>query len=334
MGLSIHDVAREASLSCETILEVLTSPSALEPEVVRFVMQTIRKSGYLDTFSRWKNRDERASIAILTSVVDSASTMEIFRGIDRVMQSLGLNASTVIFPTRFSPVIREDLLETLLRFRMVNAVLTVNLTPSVESVEKYNKVGKPLILLQTSVPGAQSVLLENQKGMSIAINYLFRAGHRRIGLINGPTTGREPGAVPSERLMGYLTTLQRLGLEFEQSLVYEARDYFSEDGTKGFEYFYGLDELPDAVICASGDMSALGFIDAARQKGLRIPEDIAVMGYDDLPVARLVHPGLTTIRQRLMLAGAGSVILALESAVNGPGENLVIMPELIERGSA
>ena len=61
MGLSIHDVAREASLSCETILEVLTSPSALEPEVVRFVMQTIRKSGYLDTFSRWKNRDERVN---------------------------------------------------------------------------------------------------------------------------------------------------------------------------------------------------------------------------------------------------------------------------------
>lgn len=334
MGLSIHDVAREASLSCETILEVLTSPSALEPEVVRFVMQTIRKSGYLDTFSRWKNRDERTSIAILTSVVDSASTMEIFRGIDRVMQSLGLNASTVVFPTRFSPSVREDLLETLLRFRMVHAVLTVNLTPSVSSVEKYAKVGKPLVLLQTSVPKAQSVLLENQKGMSIAINYLFRAGHRRIGLINGPASGREPGAVPSERLMGYVNTLQRLGLEFEQSLVYETRDYFSEDGVKGFEYFYGLEELPDAVVCASGDMSALGFIDAARQKGLRIPEDIAVMGYDDLPVARLVHPGLTTIRQRLMLAGAGAVILALESAINGQGENLVIMPELIERGSA
>ena len=125
--------------------------------------------------------------------------MEIFRGIDRVMQSLGLNASTVIFPTRFSPVIREDLLETLLRFRMVNAVLTVNLTPSVEAVEKYNKVGKPLILLQTSVPGAQSVLLENQKGMSIAINYLFLCRTPADGTHQWSHVRTGTGAVPSER---------------------------------------------------------------------------------------------------------------------------------------
>lgn len=334
MGLSIHDVAREASLSCETILEVLASPSALEPEVVRFVMQTIRKSGYLETFSRWKRRDERMSVAILTPAVDSASSMEMFRGIDRVMQTLGVNASTPVFPTRYSPTVREELLEMLLRFQMVQGVIAINLTPTPAVVEKYSKIGKPLVLLQTSVPGAQSVLLENQKGMSIAVNYLFRAGYRRIGIINGPATGREPGAIASERLVGYVNTLQRLGLEFEESLVYEARDCFSEDGLKGFEYFSGLDELPDAVICASGDMSALGFMDAARQKGLRIPDDIAVMGYDDLPVARLVHPGLTTIRQRLMIAGAGAMVLALESASNGQGENLVIMPELIERGSA
>lgn len=334
MGLSIHDVAREASLSCETILEVLISPSALDPEVVRFVMQTIRKSGYLETFAPWKKRGDPATIAILTAGVDSASTNEIFKGIDRAMQSLGLTTSTLIFPTRVSSTIRDDLLDNLLRFRMISAVLTINLTPSIEMVEKYSSLGKPLVLLQTNVSGAQTVLLENQKGMAIAVNYLFRAGHRRIGLLNGPTSGREPGVVAAERLMGYVNTLQRLGIEFEESLVFEAKDYYSEGGAKGFDYFSGLNELPDAVICASGDMSALGFIDAARQRGLRIPDDIAVMGYDDLPVARLVHPGLTTIRQRLMIAGAGALVLALEAASNGTGQSLVIMPELIERGSA
>ncbi|HHU37390.1 MAG TPA: LacI family transcriptional regulator [Treponema sp.] len=334
MRLSIHDVAREASLSCETILEVLTSPSSLEPEVVRFVMQTIRKSGYLDTFLPWKKRSDPSSIAILTAGVDSASTTEIFKGIDRVMQSLGLATSTLIFPTRVSPKGREDLLDNLLRFRMISAVLMVNLTPTVEMVQKYSSLGKPLVLIQTTVPGAQSVLLENQKGMAIAVNYLFRAGHRRIALINGTAAGREPGVIASERLMGYVNALQRLGLEFEESLVFEVKDYFSEEGAKGFEYFSSQDELPDAVICGSGDMSALGFIEAARQHGLRIPDDIAVMGYDDLPIARLVHPGLTTIRQRLMIAGAGGLVLALEAAANGTGQNLVIMPELIERGSA
>ncbi len=81
-------------------------------------------------------------------------------------------------------------------------------------------------------------------------------------------------------------------------------------------------------------MTAIGFMNAAREKGIRVPEDIAVIGYDDLPVAALVSPGLTTIRQRLMIAGAGALVLALESAVNGQGENLLIIPELVVRGSA
>ncbi len=334
MAVSIHDVAREASLSCETILEGLISPSSLEPEVVRFVMETIRKTGYLETFARWKTGKQSTGIAVLTFGFDSASDAEAFKGVDRVLSALGLDATTVVFPTRHSPALREDLLSTLLRFNMVSAVITMNLSPSREIVETYARVGKPLVLMQTSVPGGQSVLLENQKGMSIAVNYLYQRGYRRIALLNGPTSGRDKAAVPAERLLGYVNAMQRVGLELDESLVFESADFDTEDGIAGFRHFDSLGKLPDAVLCATGDMSAIGFVNAAREAGLRVPEDIAVMGYDDLPVARLVQPGLTTIRQRLMIAGAGALVLALESAVNGKGRDLVIMPELVERGSA
>lgn len=334
MAVSIHDVAKEASLSCETILEVLISPSSLEPEVVRFVMKTIRETGYLDTFARWRTDKRGTSIAVLTSMFDSASGMEMFKGIDRAMSSLGLNTSLIALPTRFSPVYREEILSTLLPFKMLDAVITMNLKPEEEMVARYEKLGKPLVLMQVTVPGAQSVLLENQKGMSIGLNYLYNKGYRRIGLLNGPSGGNEPGSVPSERLIGYLMTLHRLGLEFDESLVFETSDYDTDSGIHGFEHFHKRGQLPDALFCAAGDMTAIGFINAAREKGVRVPEDIAVIGYDDLPFAAVVSPGLTTIRQRLMIAGAGALVLALESAVNGPGENLVIMPELVVRGSA
>ena len=335
MSISIHDVARESSLSCETILETLVTPSALEPEVVRFVMQTIRKSGYLQTFSRWKTGKHNSMVAVLTPSVGSASSSEIFRGIDRAMSSLGLSVSSLVFPTRFSAVLREDILGKLLHFELIAAVITINITPSDEIVRRYSKIGKPLVLMQAGAPGAQSVLLENQKGMSIAVNYLFQKGYRRIALVNGPTGGKEPGSVPSERLMGYVTALHRVGIELDESLVFEASNYEMEEGAKALEHFVvGGKKPPEAVICATGDMSAIGFINAAREKGIRVPEDVAVMGYDDLPVARLFQPGLTTIRQRLMIAGAGALVLALESCINGKGDSLVIMPELVVRGTA
>ena len=334
MAISIRDVAKKASLSCETILEVLISPSAIEPEVVRFVMKTIRETQYLETFARWKTGKATSAIAVLTTMFDSPSGAEVFRGIDRAMSALGLNLSMFGVPTRGSPAFREASLQRMLTFNVIDAVIAINSPPTPAMAEKYARVGKPLVVLEDTVVGAQSVLLENQKGMSIAINYLYGRGFRRIALINGPTEGRRIETVASERLIGYLTSMHRLGLSFDDALVFEAPNYDADAGTSGFRYFREQGEMPDAVVCGAGDMSAFGFINAAREAGLRIPEDIAVMGYDDLPVAALMSPALTTIRQRLMIAGAAALVLALESAVNGQGENLIIMPELVARGTA
>lgn len=333
-AVSIRDVAKKACLSCETILEVLISPSSIEPEVVRFVMKTIRETGYLETFARWKTGKTSSFIAVLTTMFDSPSGSEVFRGIDRAMSALGLNLSMIGVPTRGSSVFREETLKTISAFNMVDAVIAINSPPSRETVEKYSRIGKPLIVLEDTVNGAQSVLLENQKGMSIAINYLYGRGCRRIGCINGPSEGNRPETVASARLLGYLTSMHRLGLPFDESLVFEAANFDAEAGRVGFERFSHTGKMPDAVVCAAGDLSAFGFIKAAREAGLRVPEDIAVMGYDDLPVASLMSPALTTIRQRLMIAGAAALVLALEASVNGMGENLVIMPELVVRDTA
>ena len=337
MAVSIRDVAKAASLSCETILEVLISPSSYEPEVVRFVMKTIRETNYLETFMRWKTGKRETSVAVLIPSLADAAGIELFRGIDRAMSALGLGTTIMGIPTRHSPVYREETLEQQLHQKEIDAVIAIYLTPTQEMAEKYMSALKPLILVDAKVSGLQSVLLENQQGMSIGLNYLYNRGYRTIGLMNGPSSGTsstEPSRIPSERLIGYLSGMHRLGLTFEESLVYETSDYDSNSGVHGFEYFFKRGKLPDAVFCASGDMSSIGFINAAREKGVRVPEDIAVLGYDDIPVASLVYPGLSTIRQRLMIAGAGAFVLALESVVNGTGENLIIMPELIVRGTA
>lgn len=334
MAVSIHDVALSTSLSCETILEGLVTPSALEPEVVRHIMQAIRNSGYLDTFSRWKEAGASRSVAIVTPWLDSAAGTETYKGIDRAVSALGLNIVLLAIPTRGSATIREEVMEALLPNGNIDAVLVLTMQPSDGILERYAAAGKPVILVEARSDRSRSVLLENARGMSIGINYLVSQGHRRIALMNGPSTGPEAGGVASERLIGYLTALQRRGVPFDETLVFESRNYDIEAGFRAFEYFYGNGPFPDAIFCATGDMSALGFMNAAQVEGVRIPKDVAVMGYDDLPVAGLVSPGITTIRQRHIIAGAGALVLALEQAVNGQGENLVIIPELVVRETA
>ncbi len=334
MAVSLHDVAHAASLSCETLLEGLVSPSSLEPEVVRHVMKHIRESRYLETFDRWKQSERTTPLAVLTPGFDTGASQETFRGMDRVMSALGLNASMVVLPTRSSVPYREGALHNLLKTPVIDAVIAMNLKPDPETLALYLSERKPLVLMHSTPPGAQSVMLENIKGSSTAVNYLVRKGYRRIALVNGPSEGPEPGLVPAERMMGYISAMQRAALHHEDALVFETPDFDPESGRLAFEAFRSRSIQPDAVFCAAGDLVAIGFIQAAQKAGLRVPEDIAVIGYDDLPIASLVTPPLTTIRQRLMIAGAAAVVLALEAYVNGPGQNLVIMPELVIRGTA
>ncbi len=334
MSVSIHDVAKATSLSCETILEGLVTPSALEPEVVRHIMQAIRSTGYLDTFARWKEAGPPRYVAIVSPWLDSAAGTETYKGIDRAISALGLNVIPFVVQTRGSPSVQEEVLKAILPNGDIDAAIVHNMQPSAGMLERFAAAGKPVVLAESRVDYAQSVLLENGKGMSIGINYLVGQGYRRIALMNGPSTGPEAGSVASERLIGYLTALQRRGIPFDETLVFESRNYDIEAGFRAFEYFYGRGPLPDAIFCATGDMSALGFINAAHGEGVRIPKDIAVMGYDDLPVAGLVNPGITTIRQRHIIAGAGALVLVLEASVSGKGENLVIIPELVARETA
>lgn len=334
MAVSIRDVAEKASLSCETILEVLVSPSSLEPEVVRFVMKTIRETGFLETFARWKTGRHDNAVAVVVPTVEAQSSTEFFRGIDRAMSALGLSCSIMIMPTRHSPSYREGILTRLLPFNIVDAVIAIDILPEIATLEKYARVGKPIVLIEAKSPKALSVTLENQQGMAMGVNYLAGKGFKTIALMNGPSGGTEPVSIPSERLVGYLTAMHRNGLAFDESLVYETADYDSDSGRHAFDHYMARGTLPEAVFCASGDMTAIGFINAAREKGVRVPEDLAVLGYDDVPIASLMYPGLSTIRQRLMIAGAGALVLALESVVNGQADNLVIMPELVIRGTA
>src|SRR5690606_1901538 len=188
----------------------------------------------------------------------------------------------------------------------------------------------PCVTLDRPAAGPRTtyVTSDNVGGARLAVRHLYARGRRTIATIAGPIRTR-PGA---ERLRGYIGELERLGLPHRPELIVEG-DFYLSGGYAAMRRLLELPERPDAVFVA-GDEMALGAMRAIGEAGLKVPEDIALVGFDDLEVAALVQPGLTTIAQDK--AGFGTAAAAAVLAmINGGGSPPRILPTtLIVRGSS
>jgi LacI family transcriptional regulator len=192
--------------------------------------------------------------------------------------------------------------------------------------------GLPAIFVDNDVLGqrAGSVMSNNGDAMAAIVNHLSETGRRRIAHLSGHFETR----VGTDRLFGYRSELQRLGLPTPAEYVIEG-DFFHDSGYEATKRLLELDEPPDAITCASDSM-AVGAMTAIEQAGLRVPEDIAVTGFDDAEFASTVVPALTTVRQDALGMGtaAGEAVLRmLENPESSPPVAL-IETELVVRESS
>lgn len=191
--------------------------------------------------------------------------------------------------------------------------------------------GRPIVLVDCQVIGRRVgyVISDNVEGIAVAVRHLHNLGRRRIATITGIMQTRP--AV--DRLFGYRTELSRLGLEERPEYVVEG-DYYQGSGYEKTKQLLALPEPPDAIVAAS-DMAAVGAIVAIEEAGLHVPEDIAIVGYDDSPFAAAMWPALTTIRQDALglgMAAADSVLAMLDNP-DDPPPAVVFPTELIIRES-
>jgi LacI family transcriptional regulator len=191
--------------------------------------------------------------------------------------------------------------------------------------------GRPIVLVDCQVISERVgyVMSDNVDGMATAVRHLHKLGRRRIATITGNMRTR-----PSvDRLLGYRSELSRLGLEGRPEYVVEG-DFYHSSGYEQMKRLLALPEPPDAVTAAS-DMTAVGAILAIEEAGLRVPEDIAVVGYDDSPFAPMMRPALTTVRQDAVGLGmaAADGILAMLDNPDDPPPAIVFSVELVVRES-
>jgi DNA-binding LacI/PurR family transcriptional regulator len=196
---------------------------------------------------------------------------------------------------------------------------------------KLHKDGFPLVLHgllpETNIP---SVDVDNVHGAMVAVNHLLALGHQRIGMItNAPLAY----AASHQRLKGYRQALERASLTYDESLVQQG-NFDGGSGQVAMERLLAHDDPPTAVFVAS-DMVAMGALQAIRDRGLRIPEDVAIVGFDDITTARFVTPALTTVRVPTFALGwsTAEILIRLIEGDTIDQPHVLLETELIVRDS-
>lgn len=234
---------------------------------------------------------------------------------------------------------RDRLLEEMLQTRKANAVVLITAWPPHKFVAEYKKAGIPLIVVEFNVMGAHSIMMDNFIGGNMAGNYLLPKYGESIAMVAGNVTkeaGREVHPAALDRLKGFRSSLMRQRAMLKEKDIISVFTYSREEGEDIIENFIKTNTMPRSIFCAAGDMMAIAMIETAKRHGLRVPEDVAIMGYDDIPIAAMVNPLLTTIRQPLEEIGRkifSTAVDAIEGKLEEP-VSIIVQPELIIRESA
>ena len=218
------------------------------------------------------------------------------------------------------------------RHHGVDGVVVMGIDPHDAEVQKLARSPIPCIAVDLDLVGRRTghVISDNLAGARLAVRHLYQQGHERIATVTGMLSTR-PGA---DRLLGYREELEARGLPYRSDYVQEGDFYFAS-GYRGMTALLDLDDPPTAVF-AAGDVMAAGCVRAAEERGVRVPEDLAIVGFDDIQLAAMMHPALTTIRQDkvgLGAAAAESLLRMLEDADGAPP--VITLPvELVVRDSS
>ncbi|MCB0183810.1 MAG: LacI family DNA-binding transcriptional regulator [Caldilineaceae bacterium] len=291
--VTIIDVARRAGVSYATVSRVINNEAYVKEATRQRVQQALADLGYVANRQARSLRGGRTQmIGLLVRDFDSGYIGEIIRGIDRELHER--HYDLVLYTTHGRGQRESDYVATLMRGMVDGLLLVLPSTPEAY-LAKLRQAHFPHVLIdhQGIDTAGPAVGATNWQGGHDATAYLLGLGHRRIGLI----TGNLGLGCAVDRRAGYCAALEAYGVALDPALI-AVGDFTQSAGYKGAKELLTLAHPPTAIF-ASNDMMAFGAMEAVREQGLRIPEDLSILGFDDIPQTAGVHPPLTTMRQPL-----------------------------------
>ncbi|GIF63022.1 LacI family transcriptional regulator [Asanoa ishikariensis] len=325
----IGQVAQLAGVSATTVSHALNGRRPVSAQTRQRIMDAIEELGYRpNVVARGLRAGRSLTIGLVIPDITNPFYPVLARGVQDVLGPAGYDE--IITNTNGVRDLERAALDKMIS-RQVDGVAFAVFNTHTDDLQPVIDAQIPVVRLggRQTQPGVDLVHSDDEGGARDAVRYLIHNGYRRIAFICGPAA-EGPAA---ERVAGYRAALAEAGVGPQQNLLVHT-DFSRAGGAHGVERLIRQRKRPDAVLCAN-DMMAIGALDAARERGLRVPEDLAVMGFDDIDAASLVTPQLTTIANPAREIGVACARLLLDriNGVAGPPREIVIPTQLVRRQS-
>lgn len=327
--VTIREVAESAGVSYATVSHVINNTRLVSPETRERVLAAMDALNYRpNALARSLRQGKTNTLGLV--LPDSANPF--FAEISRSIEDEAFKRGYSVFLCNTERDTQRELFYVdVLSNRQVDGIIFVAAGDQADSLDFLLHRKMPVVMIDRNLSNVEvdAVLTDNQLGGYLATRHLLELGHTRIACIAGPSS-----ITPSaERIIGYRNALEEAGILYDEALVLRG-DYHAQSGMDITNSILSMNPRPTAIF-ALNDLMALGALRAAAEADCSVPEDLAVVGYDDLEIARFTNPPLTTIAQPKKEIGVQAVHLLVDrmSQKNRPPSRLILPPELIVRRS-
>jgi LacI family transcriptional regulator/LacI family repressor for deo operon, udp, cdd, tsx, nupC, and nupG len=330
---TLRDVAIHAGVSKATASRVLNGSSQVDPDTRERVLEAMAELEYTPSnAARRLSFGRTLTISVVTSFLTRPQAAERLRGVEAVLSDSEFD---LVIHNVETVEKRDQYLRGLALAQRTDGMLIISLPPREEDLQRLAASAIPVVVIDAHAPaveGLPHVVGDDLAGGDAATTYLIELGHERIAYVGDEFDNPYGFTSSRHRYLGYEQALTRAGIAVRSELValgahsrYEARELAAR--------LISSAEPPSAVFAAS-DTQALGVVSAAHEAGLRVPDDLSVVGYDDIEIADYL--GLTTVRQRLFESGrlGAQMLLSEVLARSATPPSVVLTPELVVRGTA
>jgi LacI family repressor for deo operon, udp, cdd, tsx, nupC, and nupG len=322
---TVKEIAAIAKVSVATVSRALQRPEIVSEATRLRIHEVVRRMGYTPNALARNLRTARTRliVALLPDIANPFFS-EVIRGIEQVAHE---NGYSVLLGETQGSLVREQAYADMVAARRADGIITMS--PRVPAIPLQGRL--PVVNACEYVRDAQisSVYIDNVAAAGAAVDYLLTLGHRRIAFIAGPPSS----PISVDREQGYRLALQRAKVALHPALV-ATGDFSIEAGERAVERFLAQGPSFSAVFCSNDEM-AIGAMRALGSHGLRVPQDVSVIGFDDIRFARYTSPPLTTVAQPKNALGREAMAMMIELLGDPevPPRKRVLAADLVVRGS-
>lgn len=313
--VTLRRIARESGVSLATASRALRQPDTVSPQKRERILALVDRYRYvLDALAASFSSGRTGLVGLIVPTISNSIYAAFTEAVQGRLRDAG--RQLLIATTEYSADLEGQIVRKLVESRVEGVILTgYRRDPAVYELLRHYRIPFVVTWSTSPTPDVPAISFDNRAAAAAATEALIALGHRRIGLVCGMTAVNDRAA---QRLEAYRDVLARHRIPFDLALVAE-RAFEVAEGASAARSMMALESPPTALFCAN-DIQALGAMFACQRLGLKVPDDVSIIGFDDLPMARVVNPRLSTVHVPAQEMGEA----AADALINAVGQNVEI----------